>query len=206
MNEINIKSTTIEKSLELAKEFLGKLVGPSVEEMGLLFGDNVKLWRLKNQTRNFEKVKKIANKRGIELKKINLKVLIPYLEGVSLEESEFLQDKWANLMTNYLDSEKNLTITVYPSILSQLSTNEVKILDFLNSRHNLNIGLINEQRKTKDVEYNFAEIANLERLGLIREIINISKFGDGERDYEEQSSDEFYLTSFGSDFVKACDK
>ena len=58
MNEINIKSSTIEKSLELAKEFLGKLVGPSVEEMGLLFGDNIKLWRLKNQTRNFEKLRK----------------------------------------------------------------------------------------------------------------------------------------------------
>ncbi|MFV9552578.1 Abi-alpha family protein [Algibacter sp. PT7-4] len=206
MNEINIKSSTIEKSLELAKEFLGKLVGPSVEEMGLLFGDNIKLWRLKNQTRNFEKVKKIANKRGIELKKINLKVLIPYLEGISLEENEFLQDKWANLMTNYLDSNKNLTITVYPSILTQLSTNEVKILDFLNKKNRLNIGLINDHRKTKDVEYNFAEIANLERLGLIKEVVHISKFGDGERDYEEQNSDEFYLTSFGSDFVKACDK
>lgn len=69
MNEINIKSSTIEKSLELAKEFLSKLVGPSVEEMGLLFSDNVKLWRLKNQTRNFEKIKEIADKRGIELKK-----------------------------------------------------------------------------------------------------------------------------------------
>ena len=37
--------------LDLAKEFLQKLIGPSVEELGLLFSDNVKLWRLKNQIR-----------------------------------------------------------------------------------------------------------------------------------------------------------
>lgn len=106
-------------------------------------------------------------------------------------------------MINYLDSEKNLTITVYPLILSQLSTNEVKILDFLNKKHTLNIGVIN---KTNDIEYNVAEISNLERLGLIREMVNISKYGDGKSDYEEEGSDEFYLTSFGSKLVKACEE
>lgn len=204
MAEINIKSTTLEKSLELAKDFLGKLVGPTVEEMGLLIGDNIKIWRLRNQIRNFDKVKKKAKQRGIELKQINLKVLMPYLNGVSLEEDELLQDKWANLLTNYLDSEKNLTITVYPSILSQLSSNEVKLLDYLSKKHKINVGIIHSGDRTKDIDFQFAEISNLERLGLIRESIHISKYGEGDSDYEEQSSDEFYLTNFGDDFVKAC--
>lgn len=32
-NDFNIKSSTIEKGLNLVKEFLGKLIGPSVEEI-----------------------------------------------------------------------------------------------------------------------------------------------------------------------------
>jgi hypothetical protein len=34
MTELNIKSSTIEKGLELAKDFLGKLISPTVEEGG----------------------------------------------------------------------------------------------------------------------------------------------------------------------------
>ena len=120
MGELNLKSSTIEKSLDLAKDFLQKLIGPSVDELGLLFSDNVKLWRLKNQIRNLEKVKKIVDEEKIDIKQVNLKVLIPYLEGVSLEDDETLQDLWAKLFTNYIDTSKNLTINVYPNILKQL--------------------------------------------------------------------------------------
>jgi len=47
--KINIKSSTIEKGLDLAKEFLGKLIGPTVEEIGLLVGDSIKYLRFKNK-------------------------------------------------------------------------------------------------------------------------------------------------------------
>jgi hypothetical protein len=36
MGEFDIKSSTIDKSLDMAKEFLQRFVGPSVDEMGLL--------------------------------------------------------------------------------------------------------------------------------------------------------------------------
>lgn len=212
MGDLNIKSSTIEKSLDLAKDFLQKLIGPSVDELGLLFSDNVKLWRLKNQIRNLEKVKKIVEDGKIDIKQVNLKVLIPYLEGVSLEEDETLQDLWANLFTNYIDTSKNLTINVYPNILKQLSTNEVTILRFLQSNGNK---LTTSGYKTnKEINFTSEEIANLERLGLIKEVLEISQYGGNiddstgqwKWDFEELASGEFYITDFGFEFLNACER
>lgn len=47
--EFNIKSSTIEKGLELVKDFINKLLGPAVEEFGLLLADRVKFVRYKQQ-------------------------------------------------------------------------------------------------------------------------------------------------------------
>ncbi|OJW82200.1 MAG: hypothetical protein BGO69_16530 [Bacteroidetes bacterium 46-16] len=63
MTEINIKSSTIEKGLELAKDFLGKLISPTIEEIGLLISDNVKLYRFKNQVNILLKAKKIVERK-----------------------------------------------------------------------------------------------------------------------------------------------
>ncbi|MBB4118110.1 hypothetical protein GGR32_000382 [Mesonia hippocampi] len=212
MGELNLKSSTIEKSLDLAKDFLQKLIGPSVDELGLLFSDNVKLWRLKNQIRNLEKVKKIVDEEKIDIKQVNLKVLIPYLEGVSLEEDETLQDLWAKLFTNYIDTSKNLTINVYPNILKQLSTNEVTILRFLQS--NGNKLTFKGYNANKEIKFTSEELANLERLGLIKETLEISQYGGDidestgqwKWDFEELASGEFYITDFGFEFLNACER
>ena len=42
MSDVNIKSTTIEKGIELIKDFAEKLIGPTIEEVGLLMSDNIK--------------------------------------------------------------------------------------------------------------------------------------------------------------------
>lgn len=51
MQDINLKSTAVEKGIDLVKGFLERLAGPAIDELGLLFGDNVKLFRFKNQAR-----------------------------------------------------------------------------------------------------------------------------------------------------------
>lgn len=45
-----------------------------------------------------------------------------------MEEDENLQEKWRNLLINYVDSTKNFSSSVYPYLLSQLSSNEVTFL------------------------------------------------------------------------------
>src|SRR5688500_4034060 len=96
--DINIKSSTIEKGLELAKEFLGKLISPIIEEVGLLISDNIKFLRFKNQVKILLKAKDYVEKRNISIKEIPIKILVPLLEKASLEDNEPLQEKWAKML------------------------------------------------------------------------------------------------------------
>lgn len=129
MNKIDITSTALEKGIDLAKDFLDKLIIPSVEETGLLLRDKVTLWKFKNQVRTLNKAKEYCEKHNINPKTISLKLLCPLLDYSALEESEELQDKWAILLTNLVDSEQNIENHVFPYILSQISTNEFSIME-----------------------------------------------------------------------------
>jgi hypothetical protein len=100
--ELNIKSSTIEKGLELAKEFLGKLISPTVEEVGLLISENVKFLRFKNQIRILLKAKDYVEKKEINLKEIPIKILVPLLDKASLEDDETMQGRWANMLVSLL--------------------------------------------------------------------------------------------------------
>lgn len=207
MTEINIKSTTIEKGLDLAKEFVQSVMKPSLDEVGELFADKVKLWRVKNQIRNIEKVKAIVEKEGIKTKAINMKVLFPYLDAVALEDDETLQDMWANLLANYIDSEKNLSVTVYPHILKQLSRNEAQLLkEMYNDIAYDKVKSIHDPKN-----YHAIEINNMVRLGLLTDeylhkahnhsnmLIIENKNNTG-----YAKSLKFYLSLFGGDFLLAC--
>lgn len=127
--KINITSTAIEKGVDLAKDFLDKLVMPAVEETGLLLKDRVTLWKFKNQVRMLNKAKAYCEKNNISTKQVSLKLLCPLLDYSGIEEDEILQDKWAILLSNMVDSDQNIENHVFPYILSQLSTNEFLVLE-----------------------------------------------------------------------------
>ena len=128
-NKIDITSTAVEKGIDLAKDFLDKLIIPAVEETGLLLKDKVTLWKFKNQVRILNKAKDYCEKNNISPKTISLKLLCPLLDNASLEEEEELQDKWAILLSNLVDSDQNIENHVFPYILGQISTNEFLFLE-----------------------------------------------------------------------------
>lgn len=128
-NKIDITSTAIEKGIDLAKDFLDKLIIPAVEETGLLLKDKVTLWKFKNQVRILNKAKDYCEKNNISPKTISLKLLCPLLDNAALEEEEELQDKWAILLSNLVDSDQNIENHVFPYILGQISTNEFLFLE-----------------------------------------------------------------------------
>lgn len=127
--KINITSTALEKGIDLAKDFLDKLIIPSVEETGLLLKDKVTFWKFKNQVKMLNKAKVYCEKNNINPKTISLKLLCPLLEYSALEENEELQDKWSILLTNMVDSEQNIENHVFPYILSQISSPEFILLE-----------------------------------------------------------------------------
>jgi hypothetical protein len=127
--KFDITSSAIEKGIDLAKDFLDKLIIPSVEEAGLLLKEKVTFWKFKNQVKMLNKAKAFCEKHKISPKTISLKLLCPLLDYSALEEEEDLQDKWAILLTNMVDSNQNIQNHVFPYILSQISSNEFALLN-----------------------------------------------------------------------------
>jgi hypothetical protein len=127
--EIEISSKALEKGIDAAKGFLNKLIGPAIEETGLLLKDQIALWRVKNQVKILYKTKAYCEKNNITPKTVALKLLCPLLDYAGLEEEEVLQDKWAYLLGNMVDSAQNIDNHVFPYILSQLSVDEFLFLE-----------------------------------------------------------------------------
>ena len=184
---------------EIAKttgNLLQQLVGPWVIEKGLTWGENARIERLKNEFTVLEKAKKIVDEQGVKLKNIDLKALVPLLEGMGLEEDDELQDMWANLFVNYIDSKKNMQVIVYPTILRQLSSKQVQILDRLFFPEDAGVSLepVNFKQLIEHTDYGYEAMTHLENIGLIK------LTGEDEDRFNENYS----LTFFGANFLKAC--
>lgn len=150
-NKINITSTALEKGIDTVKEFLDKLIAPSVEEVGLLVADKVRLWRVKNQINILKKAQLYCEEKNISTKQISLKLLCPLLDYSSIEEDDFLQNKWAILLSNMVDSEQNIENHVFPYILSQLSHEEFASLEAVCNEKQRNIANKREELKKLQV-------------------------------------------------------
>lgn len=217
MNEIvkeGIKET-IKQSFDKASKFLGKIVNPPLEELGLLAKDTVKYWRFKNQVNILLKAEKFLEDKNIAPKKIPLKTIVPLLENGSLEEDDFMQTKWAALLANTIDSTYQFDIHYsYVEILKQLSPFEAQLLDkiYIEAKSNPE----NDKTKISFSKEKILELTNISsdrfnilvdnlfRLNLLQPPashggVSIGKYPVSLRTYET-----IQITSLGYDFIKAC--
>lgn len=173
MSDINLKSSTLEKIIDIAKEFLSKIISPPLEEFGLLMGDNIKYYRFKNQIRILAKAKEYVDSKKITTKEISLKLLVPLLENASLEENETLQDIWAKMLVNLVDSNSNFQNHIFPYLLSQISIEEFNGLQILFTKE-MNSNIVykefEEIKQKEDADRN-------EKMRLSKIIIDISQNG-----------------------------
>lgn len=194
--KIDVTSTAIEKSLDLVKGFLEKLTGAAIEETGLLFADNIKLIRFKNQLKILGKAQKIVADSGINIKQMSLKALVPLLEYSSLEDDETLQNKWTNLLVNFVDSNEKYESTIFPFILNQLSSDEVIELDDIYNKKELNLFKVTiTSGMTK---------SNFIRLGLVEIIINTNQKRTFSAHFNVNNVRRVKLTELGEKFVECC--
>jgi hypothetical protein len=170
--KIDISSTAIEKGIDLAKGFLEKLIVPSIEEAGLLFQDQVTFWRFKKQVRTLNKTQEYCIKHNISPKSISLKLLCPLLDNAGIEEDEYLQDKWAILLGNMVDSEQNVENHVFPFLLGQMSKKEFVTLEKL-------IYLKNERVKKLKIELTeFQKVKEIEEEKIKKQIAELGDTSD----------------------------
>lgn len=164
--KIDISSTMVEKGIDLVQDFLRPLIKPPLEELGLFAQDGIRGWRFSNQLRMFENAQIEIKKRGITTKQISLKSLLPLLDLSSLEEQEELNKRWVAMLVNFIDSKKSFENTVFPYILSQISTQEALALEFMKNKDCVEISDFPSELDMSD-----APLSNLIRLGLIRELL-----------------------------------
>src|ERR1035441_4208784 len=94
-----------------------KLFGGSVEEIGGIWQDSLKVRRFQRQLKLFEKVEKLIADAGFEPRHVPDAISIPLLSAASLEDNERLQDKWAALLAN----AANPDVTPHPGFVQLLS-------------------------------------------------------------------------------------
>ncbi|WP_129022344.1 Abi-alpha family protein [Edaphocola flava] len=208
-NKLDISSTAAEKAIDMVSGFLKSIVKEPLQELGGMLTDRIRVHRAFLQAKNVAKVKDKCEKAGINPKQLNMKVLVPYLDAAALEEDEILQEVWANLLTNYLDPNKTLNTTVYPSILKDLSSIEVKVLEYLFKYEKEMIRLSDQVDFPQKVTTEIA--SNLERIGLIKEEMLFSEgYAVKKGDRYDITPDKilgtrrYVMTNFGREFVKAC--
>ena len=146
--KVNITSTAIEKGIDIAKDFLDKLIIPAIEETGLLLRDHVTMWKFKNQVKMLNKAKLYCEQNNVPLKTISLKLLCPLLDYSALEEDDFLQDKWAILLSNMVDSRQNIENHVFPYVLSQISKNEFLLLNAVHNERKKQVEILKDDLET----------------------------------------------------------
>lgn len=207
----------IPAAIKSATEFLNKLFGPASEEVGLLLGERARTFRLRNMLKTLGKTQEMLKNASIEPKSVELRVLIPLLDGASLEDNESLSVKWAALLANATISRQAANVSqIFSNILSQLSPTDALVLDNMKlqsfsfatstgTSEPISVkSQIMESVSLKDEEYAFS-IDNLRRLGLC--IIDPPFFQGGvvkEFDMQQIRRDVIVTTELGLQFMRAC--
>jgi hypothetical protein len=196
-------------------DLISKLLGPAATEVGLSWGDSVKVWRLERQLRLLKEVKRMLDVTSGEIKPIAPRLFFPVFEAASIEDDDEMQTRWAALLANEATSFES----VHPSfveILKQLAPADAqlldKIFDWCESRHTRTIEwwMVTplSQRQQRDEE----ALANLVRLGLVVSDYNLVagqkqlKFVGGQAEVlaTPKLKEDSQLCDVAIRFVKAC--
>jgi hypothetical protein len=205
-------NTAVEKGIEeaakAAMHYLDKLVSPGLEEAGGIIGDTVAYWRFKNKVNLVLKAKAFLEAKGIEPRRLLPKVVAPLLEAGSLEEDNDMKDRWAALLASAAADPKRVP-PAFPRILSELSSTEAQILEWMTDRVHQQVGWVSSGKDISDAhhlatwEYEVL-MGNLVRLNLCSPILStgMNKIYIGAEEFPPYQQVQF--TRLGHAFVQAC--
>ena len=162
-------------TLTIAK-YINKYFGGTIEQGVGIVEDKLHYIRWEKQIKLFDQANAILKSRGVEtIEQIPQKLMLPLLEAATLEENDYLEEKWAKLLANAADKKRDINVKRnYISILENMTAYEFILLGAI-AKHDCNVNLANYPdeiiTKTTNPEppNNETEIAmnNLGRLGLL---------------------------------------
>ncbi len=130
---------TAGKAIEASEKFGGfiaKYISGSLEQGMGIFEDKLKYMRWERQVRLIDKADEVMKSRGLDKpsRPIPLKLAIPLFEAASLEDDDYLQDLWTNLLVNVSEADSKIELQrSYIDILERLTPLEAHILEKLYS-------------------------------------------------------------------------
>lgn len=130
---------TTGKAIDATREaggFIAKFISGPIEQGMGIFEDRLKYMRWERQIRLMQRADEFLHRSGLNAptRPVPLKLVIPILQGASLEEDDDLQDRWAALLVNAANANFQSEVRrSYASILEQLTPLDVRILDVLYS-------------------------------------------------------------------------
>ena len=131
-------ASSIEKSVDGtfagASAFLSRICLPAAEEFGLMAKDTVAGWRAANAARIAARAEeRLRQQHGDSADELtgNTRVVCAAIQNGSWIDDPVVQDFWAGLLAASCDSDgRNDSNIVFVSVLSQLSTGQVRLLKY----------------------------------------------------------------------------
>jgi hypothetical protein len=221
----------VEKLADPVVDLIKKVAGPAAEEVGLTMRDSVHVYRAKRAYHLAEKFRRFTAERGIDPKAVSLKLLLPILDGASIEEDEDLHTMWANLLANAADPrEKIPVLPAFLPVLRELTPRDAQFLNvwYQDARQNGNsysedeltklgakVGLVPEEliilpaqsrqpQAKPDLVILHTILDTLKRNGLIGQTVYPHDLGASPVYNRLPLPVIYYISNFGVEFIRAC--
>ncbi len=123
----------IEKSFDGVSAVLSRICLPATEELGLMYRDTVRHWRLKNIIKIVEKAQGTMELNNNELQlSAHPRIVHEVLEEGSWCEDEILQGMWAGLLSSSVgEGQASDSNILYLNVLKKLTTIQAKIINHI---------------------------------------------------------------------------
>jgi hypothetical protein len=173
------------KALRELGGFFGRYLDGPLRQASHILEDRLQYMRIERLLRLQERFECKLAERNLagNFRRIEFKVAVPLLEAASLENDEYLQGLWAELLANAVDPAVHVDVTKsFVSILSEFGPLEAKLLQFVvnapDEVNNAQSATVNTQEfpnytpsqdvdKSKPSDDVKAALWNLHRLGCI---------------------------------------
>jgi Abortive infection alpha len=106
-------------------DLVNKLLGPACGEIGVIFGDTLKVHRIKNFIKTTEKTNRMLEDAGLNPNPVPSRVFLPIVEASSVEDDDDLQERWAGLLAS-ASQEGDSFSPSFAETLKQLTPDEAK--------------------------------------------------------------------------------
>lgn len=206
-------SESIERGTKEIRRLAYDFLNPSVKEAGQLIAEKIRFYRFINAIQTMQKAKQKLRTAGLPLQHVELKTLLPLLEGASLEDNSDMVEMWAGLLSSASVAGQSIVSFVY--ILKELSSIDAKVLDVV-GRIGKNAMQINNYQYygifISDLEVETAlnrdslilSLGNLVRLGLVQRVYEKPAMTWGEIPLGTGKDEMAGLTPLGAAFLSAC--